>query len=202
MPMSHRRAKSQADRKIPIEPLLGARSSDEFAFMCATMAWKDGKTANYIARKIFSKSDPSSLMAVKHALMRAHKMGMLRLFPPAADELCNELDKCVNLGDSRKISLHVVPDFDPHLSGAGVYARAAELAGKYIADATWRNLNRARDTNDTVPINPAEVVICHAGGRTAAETVKALVRNPPVLAATDDEQKLQQESLLFVAANA
>ena len=168
-------------------------ASDEFAHLVATCAWRDGLTANAITKRLFDDSSPRHLMQVKRALKRAHKTAVLRLVAPENIRLYKKLDSLVNANvQGRRIGLHVVQD-NVHLGGAPVYAKAAELIADLLLEAA-----RQKQFVDEA----ASIVICNAGGRTVSETVKALVRNPPILEDSGEPTEQLSEALLFVAGNA
>ena len=197
---------------VPIPHPLPDTHSAEFAYLCASMAWLEGKTANKIAHDIFPNGKAKELMAVKHALKRAHGNNTLRLVPPIESKLRDDLEQAVHRPeDTRRISFHVVTEAkhaglagESGVPRAGIYAKAAELAALYIMNAARRRLDevRAAKGGGDARIQAGDVVICNAGGRTVTETVKAMVRNPPVFDASDEDQVLLRKSLMFVAANA
>ena len=163
--------------------------SEKFAFLVATYAWQEGLTANKIAREIFQDSSPLHLMQVKRALGRAHGT-MLKLKPPVVPDLETRLDKVVNADIKDKMRFYVVDDRYVG-SGIPVYVKAAEVVGGYILE--FGNKEKTYIPGKQKPAEDS-VLICNAGGRTVAETVKALSRNPPIL-------KDSANDLLFVAAN-
>jgi hypothetical protein len=171
------------DAVAPRQRLLPDASSDEFAYLVATWAWKDGLTANEITRRIFDDSSPLHLMQVKRALKRAH-LTTLKLIPSPAKEARDALDKLVNRGVGREITFHVVKESE-FAPGAPVYVKAAELIVEFIAAAAKA---------ERLPPASAPVVIGNAGGRTIFETMKAVARTPPMLG--------NGHRLLFVAGNA
>jgi hypothetical protein len=171
-------------------PVLPDPGTPEFAYLVAVYAWRDGLTANAIARKLFAHDgDPSTkstnkeLMQVKRALVRAHMTNVLQLVPLESEALREKLDEKVNKGGDVRLAtrFHVVTD-DEHTAGAPVHAKAAELVATFVLEACAASADE-------------DVVICNAGGRTVSESVKALVRNPPVIEGGND-------ALRFVAGNA
>jgi hypothetical protein len=187
-----RRGKSSASKKRRIRKLPDP-ASPAFAYLVATRAWRDGLTANVITKDLFQDSSPLHLMQVKRALKRAHSSKILKLIPTTSARLRKQLSTLVNANPAeRRIRLHVVKD-TVHTAGAPVYAKAAELIADFIR-ATSAHINKHGSEQRTV--------ICNAGGRTVSETVKALMRNPPILVDSEAETEALQKSLLFVAGNA
>jgi hypothetical protein len=176
-------------REIPEAPL--DPSSDEFACLVAALAWRDGLTANAIARELKLPADPRHLMQVKRGLKRAHNR-FLRFDPPPHAKLAEDLSRVVNARREKKTRFYVVQDkWGP--SFAGVYAKAAELVVQIITEAV-RESEKAEEKD-------REVVVCNAGGRTISDMVKALQRNPPVLDESYQKARELTKYLKFVAAN-
>lgn len=178
--------------------------SDEFAYTVAAYAWRDGLTANSIARELGYRSTPRNLMRIKRALRRAHGR-FLTLKPMPHDQLRDDLCEKFNQDEKvRDIRFYVVNDFSEPASAA-VFARAAELAMQFITQAA---LGKSPDgfARTQIPTEGSQqetdVIICNAGGQTVSETVKALVRSAPLLDASDKEADRLRQRLRFVAGNA
>ena len=211
-PRSHHQlppAGSTGDDRKPKLP--SDRAGDDFAYLVATHAWRDGLTANAIVKKLGLKSEPRNLMQVKRALKRAHAR-FLKLVPPEDRRTKEALDERINVEERRvRVLFHVVDDKWGPKSGP-VFSRAATLVSEIIADlagkaelarkkAVQRDSNSIETSNSFGRIEP-DVVICNAGGRAVSEMVKALARDPPVLSESDEEARRLSEHLLFVAGNA
>jgi hypothetical protein len=164
-------------------------SSPEFAYLVAVHAWIDGLTAGSIVKKLDLPSHPRYLMQVKRALKRAHGR-FFRLIPPANVTLPNELAKRFRQSRRPQIRFHVVDDTRGSVA-APVYAKAAELVVELVFDSLQRRWEP----------DGRHIVICNAGGKAVSETVKALVRNPPVLDESDERTMQLGRRLQFVAAN-
>jgi DNA-binding transcriptional regulator LsrR (DeoR family) len=171
---------------------------DRFAYTVAALAWREGLAANAIVRALGLESKPVHLMKVKRALLRAHDKQFLTLRPPMDQALEQELfqrikERCGN----DKLRLYVVNDLLPPATGL-VIAQAAEVAFDIIKEVARARAGAAGDGRAARP----DVVISNAGGRTVAEVVKVLRRNPPLLDESDEEDARLRQHLLFVAANA
>lgn len=176
------------------QPDLPYDRTDDIAYDVAVLAWKEGLTANSISKRLFGDSSSLHIMRVKRALQRALKT-MLHLRPPLEDELRQRIEQVVNRGhQGRRVSIYVVSESEV-ATGAPVYAKAAELITEFIQNA----IKLCRRPGDK-----RQLVICNAGGRTVAETVKALARNPPIRVdcETRESQASSDNPLIFVAGNA
>jgi hypothetical protein len=185
-------------------PDLPPHGSDDFAFLVASLAWRDGLTANAIVRRLGLESAPEYLMHVKRALKRGSRF--LKLVPPEATTLQQKLHDLVNRNRRNPIRFHVIED--PSRAPFGpVCARAAQLASEMILEAVRRPAENPHPEHSSA--NPPgdattepDVVICNAGGRTVSEMVRALNRNPPLLDEFEERPSRVKDHLIFVAGNA
>src|SRR2546425_53099 len=76
--------------KLEKMPELPDPGSDKFAYLVAALAWRDGLTANAIAKELKLPPKPLYLMQVKRALKRAHNR-FLKLEPLEDEKLSDEL---------------------------------------------------------------------------------------------------------------
>jgi hypothetical protein len=168
-------------------------ASPEFAYLVAEYAWQDGLTANKIAQKLGLPPEPRFLMQVKRALRRAQNT-FLKLIPPQEEELSGELSRRVNSDKRRPIRFYVVNDT---LGGrAPLFVRAAQVILEIILDVI-----QSKPSPTSADETPPDVVVCNAGGRAVSETVKALLRDPPLLDESDERAQRLRDRLLFVAGN-
>lgn len=175
---------------------------DEFAYVVAAYAWRDGMTANKIVKALDWPSDSRHLMRVKRALWRAHGR-FLKLEPPADREWHDKLKNCVErINTGKEVRFHIVNDTRGPTAGP-VFAKAAEVVSDIIRDAVHRKPRPRRSSATDDPGKPKpDVVISNAGGRSVSDTVKALLRQPPLLDEEDEQAEKRRKRLQFVAGNA
>jgi hypothetical protein len=150
------------------------RSSEEFAYLVANLAWTEGRSVSGILAALGLKATSLHIMQVKRALKRAQN-SLLVIRPPMCESLASALVK--KFGGA--LRYHVVDDaYGP--SGP-IFARTAEIIVETITDLLSRSTGTIR--------------ICNAGGRNLLETVNAIRRMPPAI----DESEARR--LEFVAAN-
>lgn len=177
---------------------------DDLAYVVAAYAWRDGLTANKIVRALGWPSDSRHLMRVKRALRRAHGR-ILKLAPPPDIRWQEKLHEAVDrIKAGKNVQFHVVNDLHGPTAGP-VFAKAAEVVAEVIRDAVNRKPPPpppSSEATDEKGNAKPDVVISNAGGRSVSDTVKALLRHPPVLDEEDRQADAWRKRLEFVAGNA
>jgi hypothetical protein len=172
-------------------------ASDQFAYLVAHLAWRDGLTANTIARKLKLEKSPKSLMQVKRALHWAHDR-FFKLLPPVSVELAKRLRERVNPGHSERTRFYVVDDAAGSATAA-VSSRAADLVVEVLAEMMTATAPAA-EPNGGRPSH--DIVVCNSGGRTLSAMVRALRQRPPALTDPDEDGSYDPDRLIFVGGNA
>ena len=150
--------------------------TERFVHAVAQLAWRNGLTANAIAARL---GGPQLIMAVKRALAKAVREGVIVLNPPVTEECAAKLREHTRF---KALEYTVVrSDHFHELQAIGAMA-AATIGEKILA------LLKNRPA-------PAEIIIANAGGRAMSEAVRLLHKNPPVIGTYDGRR------LTFLALN-
>jgi DNA-binding transcriptional regulator LsrR (DeoR family) len=159
------------------EPGNDSIDSLDFVYEIACLAWKEGLSANFIAKKLGYAGDAKAIMKVKRALLKAQKSGILVLNPPKKMDYHTQLKKKWPLVDFTIVEGNKLLG-----KGDAVHIAASDVLATKIEEL-W---NTAK----------ADVVIANAGGHAVSETVKYLhQRIGPILEPHADRR------LVFISLN-
>lgn len=149
----------------------------EFIYKVATMAWKEGLSANTIAARLKEPKKPKDIMKVKRALGKAVNLGVLTLRPAPSIGIQKAINDCfpnthTTVVENRFSEVIVDP--------------VSVVAAQKIVELVTDRLKRARQENRPVHV-------ANTGGATIAQAIRTF---------NSDEHKIaNKRDLVFLAAN-